>query len=126
VWADRDDLRHVLDNLLDNALRYTPRGTQVRIETATRDGCVVLAVADSGPGIPPEDRPRVFERFYRGANGRRAGSGSGLGLAIADELARRWGGTITLADGPGTRIEASFPQLPIPDHPLVESSHEES
>jgi signal transduction histidine kinase len=71
VWADRTDLDQVLDNLLENALRYTPCGTQVRVETASRDGAVVLAVADSGPGIPPEDRPRVFERFYRGANGRR-------------------------------------------------------
>jgi two-component system, OmpR family, sensor kinase len=123
VWADRDDVRHVLDNLLDNALRYTPRGTQVLVETAIRDGSVVLAVADSGPGIPPEDRPRVFERFYRGANGRRAGSGSGLGLAIADELVRRWGGTVTLTEAPGTRIEVSFPQLPILDHPLIRTSH---
>ena len=122
VWADRDDLRHVLDNLLDNALRYTPRGTVARVETAIRDGCVVLAVADSGPGIPPEDRPRVFERFYRGANGRRVGSGSGLGLAIADELVRRWGGSVTLAERPGTRIEVSLPQLPILDHPLSETS----
>ena len=122
VWADRDDLSHVLDNLLDNALRYTPRGTGVRVETAIRDGCVVLAVGDSGPGIAPEDRPRVFERFYRGANGRAAGSGTGLGLAIVDALARRWGGSVALADGPGTRIEVSLPELPILDRPLGETS----
>jgi signal transduction histidine kinase len=123
VWADRDDLRHVLDNLLDNALRYTPPGTRVRVDTALRDGCVVLAVADSGPGIASEDRSRVFERFYRGSNGRRAGFGSGLGLAIAAELARRWGGSVTLVQAPGTRIEVSLPQLPILDHPLSEISH---
>jgi two-component system, OmpR family, sensor kinase len=122
VWADRDDLRHVVDNLLDNAMRYTPRGTPVRVETGTRDGYAVLAVADSGPGIPAEDRSRVFERFYRGANGRRAGTGSGLGLAIAAELVRRWGGSVTLADGSGTRVEVWLPQLPILDHPLSETS----
>ena len=64
----------------------------------------------------------MFERFYRGANGRRAGAGSGLGLAIAAELVRRWGGGVTLADGAGTRIEVSLPQLPILDHPLSETS----
>jgi signal transduction histidine kinase len=122
VWADRDDLEHVLDNLLDNALRYTPHGTPVQVETALRDGCVVLAVADAGPGIPPEDRARIFERFYRGENGRLAGSGTGLGLAIADELARRWGGSVTLAPGPGTRIEVSLPQLPILDRAVTETS----
>ena len=119
MWADRDDLNHVLDNLLDNALRYTPRGTSVRVETEVRDGCVVLAVADAGPGIPSEDRSRVFERFYRGANGRQAGSGTGLGLAIVDALARRWGGSVVLADGPGTRIEVSLPELPNLDRPLT-------
>jgi two-component system, OmpR family, sensor kinase len=122
VWADRVDLEHVLDNLLDNALRYTPRGTSVRVETALRDGCVVLAVADAGPGIPPEDRTRIFERFYRGTNGRLAGSGTGLGLAIVDELTRRWGGSVTLAQGPGTRIEVSLPQLPILDRAVTETS----
>ncbi len=123
AWADRDDLRDVLDNLLDNALRYTPRGTQVRVTTAIRDGRVVIEVADSGPGIPAEDRPRVFERFYRGVNGRRAGSGSGLGLAIADELVRRWGGDVTLSAGPGTRFVVSLPQLPTLDPSLTEASH---
>jgi signal transduction histidine kinase len=122
VWADRDDLEHVLDNLLDNALRYTPRGTPVQVETALRDGCVVLAVADAGPGISPEDRTRIFERFYRGTNGRLAGSGTGLGLAIVDELTRRWGGSVALAPGPGTRIEVSLPQLPILDRAVTETS----
>ena len=58
------------------------------METSIRDGDACLAVADTGPGIAPEDRPRVFERFYRGANGRRAGGGTGLGLAIVEEIVR--------------------------------------
>lgn len=122
VWADRQDLSHVLDNLLDNAFRYTPRGTEVRVQTTGRDGCVVLAVSDSGPGIAPEDRARIFERFYRGANGRRAGPGTGLGLAIVDALVRRWGGSVELTEAPGTYIEISLPQLPNPDRTVVEST----
>ena len=66
VWAKREDLAHVLDNLIDNALRYSPPGTEVRVETSVRNGAACLAVVDTGPGIAPEDRSRVFERFYRG------------------------------------------------------------
>jgi signal transduction histidine kinase len=121
VWADRADLDHALDNLLDNALRYS-QGADVRIESDVRDGRVHLAVADSGQGIPPDERARVFERFYRGETGRSAGPGTGLGLAIVAELVRRWGGSVELAPGRGTRIELSLPQLPILDRPLTESS----
>ena len=63
----------MLDNLIDNAIRYPRQGAEVRVGAECRDGDGVLEVADTGPGIPPEDRPRVFERFYRGANGRQAG-----------------------------------------------------
>jgi two-component system, OmpR family, sensor kinase len=112
VFADPDDLAHVVDNLVENALRYTPVGARVTIESLADDGRATLAVADDGPGIPAEDRERVFERFYRGANGRRLGPGTGLGLAIVAELAGRWGGQVTLADGPGTRIQVAFRHTP--------------
>ncbi len=112
VWAGREDLAQVLDNLIDNALRYSAAGAEVSVETSVRDGDACLAVADTGPGIAPEDRSRVFERFYRGANGRRAGGGTGLGLAIVEETVRRSGGKITLVDAPGTRLEAVFPLRP--------------
>jgi two-component system sensor histidine kinase TctE len=72
----------------------------------------VLTVADSGPGIPEEERDQVFDRFYRGADGRRLGPGTGLGLAIVAQLAERWGGRVRLAppaDGTGTRIEVTLP-----------------
>jgi len=108
AWADREDVAHVLDNLVDNAIRYASAGSDVRIEAARRDGAAVLLVSDSGPGIPADEHARVFERFYRGATGRQAGPGSGLGLAIVAELVERWGGSVRLLDGPGTRIEATF------------------
>jgi signal transduction histidine kinase len=112
VWADREDVAHVLDNLLENAIRYSSPQAVVRLEIDRRDGGATLTVSDSGPGIPAEDRPRVFERFYRGLNGRRAGAGTGLGLAIVAELVQRSGGEVHLLDGPGTRIEAVFPRAP--------------
>ncbi len=112
VWANRDDLGQALDNLIDNALKYSPAGTEVRVEANERGARAVLAVTDTGPGIAPEDRTRIFERFYRGAAGRRVGPGTGLGLAIVAEHVQRWNGEITLVDGPGTRVEAVFPQLP--------------
>jgi signal transduction histidine kinase len=108
AWADREDLVHVLDNLIDNAIRYGPSGSEVRVAAERRDGAAVLLVADTGPGIPAEDRARVFDRFYRGTTGRQAGPGSGLGLAIVAALVERWGGEVRLLDGPGTRIEALF------------------
>ena len=112
VFADPGDLAHVVDNLVENALRYTPPGAQVTVESSAGDGRATLVVADDGPGIPEEDRARVFERFYRGSNGRRLGPGTGLGLAIVAELVERWGGEVTLADGPGTRIQVAFTRTP--------------
>jgi signal transduction histidine kinase len=108
AWADPEDLAHALDNLVDNALRYSPAGAEVRIEAERRDGASVLAVSDTGPGIPAEERARVFERFYRGSTGRGAGPGSGLGLPIVAALVERWGGEVRLLDGPGTRVEATL------------------
>jgi signal transduction histidine kinase len=112
VWGNSTDVAHILDNLIENALRYCPPGSEVTVETSRENGRATLRVCDDGPGIPPEDRERVFERFYRGTNGRQAGPGTGLGLAIVAELARRWGGHVRLLDGPGTRVEASFPAAP--------------
>jgi signal transduction histidine kinase len=109
VWADASDLALVLDNLVENAIRYNPEGSTIVLETGTLDGRALLAVADDGLGVPPEERSRLFERFYRGSSGRRAGPGTGLGLAVVAELVRRWGGDVRLTDGPGTRIEATFP-----------------
>jgi signal transduction histidine kinase len=90
--------------LVENAILHTPRGTTVRLSTARQDGKAVFQVADDGPGIPPEDRPHVFDRFYR--VGGSLASGSGLGLAIARELAGLMGGTIELESVPGRTVFA--------------------
>jgi signal transduction histidine kinase len=82
---------------VENALRHTPGGTTVTIRAAPRGDAVELVVEDDGPGIPPEHRPHVFDRFYR-IDGTMA-SGSGLGLAIARELAELMGGSLELSEG---------------------------
>jgi signal transduction histidine kinase len=112
VFADPADLAHVVNNLIENALRYTPPGAHVTVESASENGQATLVVADDGPGIPGDERARVFERFYRGSNGRRLGPGTGLGLAIVAELVERWDGEVTLASGPGTRVRVDFRQTP--------------
>jgi signal transduction histidine kinase len=106
--ADPTDVDQILDNLLDNATAYAPG--VIEVAYGADDGRAWVSVRDHGDGIPPQDRARVTERFYRGS-GAPAG-GSGLGLAIARELAEKWGGTLTI-DGPeggGTAITASFPE----------------
>jgi signal transduction histidine kinase len=100
------DLGQILDVLVDNALTYAPSPIEIR---TTSDGSrAIVSVVDRGPGIPPEELPRVTERFYRGEAA--AGPGSGLGLAIARELAEKWGGSVAItsdADG-GTRVDVRF------------------
>jgi signal transduction histidine kinase len=112
AWTDTNDVNHVLDNLIENAIRYTPDGTVITVEAASSNGDAVIAVEDTGPGIQPAERERLFERFYRGSAGRQAGPGTGLGLAIVQELVGRWGGRIELRDGIGTRFEARFAREP--------------
>ncbi len=125
VQGDADELRTLLRNLVDNAVRYSPAGGRVDVTVeaavAAAPGAspgaspaaasgARLTVSDTGPGIPPEDRGRVFDRFYR-----RAGTeppGSGLGLAIVKAIADAHGATLTLADGPGGKgltVTVSFP-----------------
>ncbi|MGH2787692.1 MAG: ATP-binding protein [Actinomycetota bacterium] len=112
AWADPVSVAHVLDNLIENAIRYCPPGSQVVVTAAETNGRPAVIVSDNGPGIPNDERARIFERFYRGSTGRAAGSGSGLGLPIVAETIRRWGGDIRLLDGPGTTIEAAFERPP--------------
>ena len=94
-------LRTILRNLVVNALQYVPRGGRVGVSIAVRGGELRLVVVDDGPGIAPEDRERVFERFMRGSA--RDVAGSGLGLAIVRQAARRMGGEVALSAGEGGR-----------------------
>ena len=95
--GDPDAVARVVRILIDNALRYGPHGQTITVSTTCRQDAAAVSVTDHGPGIPPEEREHVFERFHRG---RAAGpeSGFGLGLAIGRELAVRMGGTLELAD----------------------------
>ncbi len=97
VRAAEDDVAIILDNLLENALVYSPGGTVV---TLGWDASGRLAVADEGPGLEPGEERQVFERFHRG---RRDRPGTGLGLAIVETLARRWGGTASIRNRSGWR-----------------------
>ncbi|MFJ4653487.1 ATP-binding protein [Nocardia sp. NPDC088792] len=106
VHADRARLHQVLLNLLDNATRHGPAHGEVRIHAHASHNRLVLDVEDDGPGIPPAERARVFERFTRG--GRATTGGTGLGLAIARWIVDLHGGTIAVAD-PGSRIRITLP-----------------
>ena len=94
-------LRMAVTNLLDNALRYTPAGGEAELAVRADDGSWRVEVADSGPGLPADERGRVFDRFYRGRNSK--APGSGLGLAIVREVARLHGGSTLIGDGLGGR-----------------------
>ncbi len=110
VDGARDELHRLAVNLIENAIRHTPEGTEVRAGVCARNGQVLLTVEDDGPGVPDELAPRVFERFVRGG-GDRAGS-SGLGLSIVRAVAEAHGGSVSLeprADGAGARFVVSLP-----------------
>jgi two-component system OmpR family sensor kinase len=87
IRGDADGVRILLRNLLDNALRYTPRGGAVDVAVSVSDHLAVLEVSDSGPGIPADDRERVFDRFFRGSG--TGEPGTGLGLSIVKSIADR-------------------------------------
>ena len=114
VRGDPDALRALLRNLVDNAVRYTPAGGRVDVTitapTAGTAGGARVTVTDDGPGISPEERTRVFDRFYRRPG--TAPPGSGLGLAIVKAIADAHGATVALSDGPagkGLTVSVSFP-----------------
>jgi signal transduction histidine kinase len=114
IFARGDEGRtgQILAVLLDNALRFTPPGGLVTVEGRVRDGRIEATVTDSGPGIPAEHLPRVFDRFYRAEAARtREGGGTGLGLAIARDLARAQGGELTASNAPdgGASLTLTLP-----------------
>lgn len=114
VLGDEPRLTQVARNLVGNALQHTPADAEVTISTRVNADRVILRVHDTGPGIPAEQLPHVFERFWRGDSSRHA-AGSGLGLAIAHALVSAHGGILRVSSAPGqgTTFEASLPALDV-------------
>ena len=105
------ELREVLSNLIDNAIRYTPRGGQITVRCGSDEGGAFIEVEDSGPGIPATERDRVFERFYRAPTA--PAGGSGLGLSIVQEIASLYEARVEIGDalrGTGTVVRVTFPE----------------
>jgi two-component system phosphate regulon sensor histidine kinase PhoR len=117
--ADPAKLHDVVRNLVENAVNYSPEGGAIHLAAARDDGAVVLTVSDSGPGIPPDDLRRVFERFYRVDRSRdRQAGGTGLGLAIVRHLVELHAGTVTAANRPegGAVFTVRLPDRPDPSN----------
>jgi len=107
IPGDEDLMREAISNLVDNAIKFTPDGGAVRIEAGKRDGRPFVSISDTGPGVPPQERAKIFHRFYRIEREGRP-SGHGIGLSIADAIARLHGLALTVADNaPGARFELS-------------------
>jgi signal transduction histidine kinase len=109
IVSDGDRVLQIISNLLSNAFRWTPDGGRIDLELSATDGTVYVAVGDSGPGIAPSERERIFRPFWS-----RDGGGTGLGLAIARELAAALGGRISLESSAesGSRFELMLPVRP--------------
>jgi two-component system sensor histidine kinase BaeS len=115
AWGDPQRLRQVLQNLVHNAVRFSPPAGAVRVVLTTQEGWAEVTVEDDGPGVPPEDLERVFEPFYRGDPSRsRHSAGSGLGLAVVKQLVGAHGGTVRAERKPdrGSRFVVRLPTPP--------------
>jgi signal transduction histidine kinase len=113
VRADPWRIKQAVLNLLDNAIKYAPAGSDVEVACVSVPGAVELTIADRGPGVPPDELPHVFERLFRGKQARTEGiGGSGLGLSIARRIVEKHGGTLALASEPGHGTVATM-HLPI-------------
>ncbi|HEY7496678.1 MAG TPA: sensor histidine kinase, partial [Candidatus Tectomicrobia bacterium] len=111
IVGEVDSLRILFGNLLENAIRYTPAGGTVDVQITREPDTICVEVADTGPGIPPEDRTRVFDRFWRADT--TAASGSGLGLAIVKTIADRHHAQLSLRESDrytGLVVHLTFPR----------------
>ena len=100
VRGDRERLRQVLRNLIDNAVKYSPAGEEVRVSAYARGSKVLVDVADRGPGIPREQQSLIFEKFGRARSDGHARPGTGLGLFIARSIAEAHGGALEVRSSP--------------------------
>ena len=112
IQADRNMIKQVLRVLSDNAVKYTPKGGTITIGVEKREGGVTLSISDNGPGIPAEELPKIFERFYRSDSARKAeGGGHGLGLSIARIIVKAHGGKLRVRSkvGSGSTFYVDLP-----------------
>jgi signal transduction histidine kinase len=118
--VDPSLLRQLLVILLDNAVKFTPIGGQVSLSVSRADGRATVTVADTGVGIPPNELPRIYDRFYRGGDARQRADGAGLGLSIAKWIVDAHGSSLTVVSEPGrgTTVTVRFP--PAEPAPAVE------
>ncbi len=116
AYADRRRVEQVLNNLLSNAHRYTPKGSQIKLAIVENKTELVISISDNGPGLKLPEQERVFERFYRGPSSK---GGTGLGLAIARSLVELHGGRIWVESNPNSGTTFYFTLQPAPSLPLV-------
>jgi len=111
IRGDRARLRQVLGNLIENAVKYSPEGGEVRVSAAAVNGAVQIAVRDTGPGIPSEQQGRIFEKFGRADVEGGSKPGTGLGLFIARSIAEAHGGSLDVSSGidPGSTFTLTLP-----------------
>jgi len=112
IFGDREKLRTMMDNLISNAVKYSPQGSVLQVRLFQHENHCIIDVADSGPGIPASERERVFEAFYQGAPADRSHvRGTGLGLSIAREYAQAHGGDIAVVEcgSTGACLQVSLP-----------------
>ncbi len=107
ILGDPHWLHQVITNLLTNALKFTPAGGRVTIAAGSAGADAVLTVTDTGTGIPADELPRIFDRFWRGRQAVQI-SGSGIGLAVASELTRAQGGQLSASSQPGQGTEMTL------------------
>jgi PAS domain S-box-containing protein len=121
VWADRDRLAQIFENLIGNAVKFTNRGGQIRVGAAPRDNHVLFWVADTGVGIQPEQLPHIFDRFWQTRDARR--HGAGLGLPIVKGLVEAHGGRIWIDSSPGRGTTCFFTIPTSLEHEARETIH---
>ena len=108
VRGDRDRLLQVLINILDNAIKYSPKDSDILLNLTIKDGWAVTEVVDNGPGIPPEEIPNIRKKFYKSDTAKR---GSGIGLAVSDEIVAMHGGRLEIESvvSEGTKVSVWLP-----------------
>jgi hypothetical protein len=118
VFGDVGLLERVFENVLDNAIRYTPSGGRVSLSVSAATDAIAVEISDTGQGIPPDDIPHIFDRFYRVDKSRnRASGGAGLGLAIAKQIVDMHNGGIAVSShlGAGTSFVITLPRAAYPN-----------